>query len=61
MTIDYLPPFFIIGGGSKPSSPRPQEESGSGTDINVNLVDTELEEFYTLWLPFNYGLNSEPE
>ena len=28
-------------------------------DIDID-IDTECEAFYTIWLPFTYGLDSEP-
>ena len=29
-------------------------------DIDTELLDTELAEFYGIWLPFVYGLGSDP-
>lgn len=54
----FLPPFFRPGGGSRPISPR--LASSVDADADVAIIDTELGEFYSVWLPFNYGLDSDP-
>ena len=28
--------------------------------ILIDLLETETKEFYAIWLPFTYGLDSEP-
>ena len=29
-------------------------------EVDTDLIDTEKEEFYDIWLPFRYGFDSEP-
>jgi hypothetical protein len=62
MTIDYsssLPPFLRRGelADLPPSSNPSSRVFGRVRSMDI---DTEEKEFYLIWLPFTYGLDSEP-
>lgn len=60
VTTDHLftPTSFVTGRGGRLDSPQPP--LGDGEDEAGIDMDTELEEFYGMWLPFVYGLDSSP-
>ncbi len=62
MTIDYsssLPPF-LRRGELADLPPSSNLSSGAFGRVRSLDIDTEYKEFYLLWLPFTYGLDSDP-
>ena len=58
----FLPPFLRRGelADLPPSRGHWFMDSGMDVDVDVSSIDTKRAEFYSIWLSFTYGLDSDP-